>query len=112
MLRVPAIILLCGLFGLSGGSMVGQDAKKVEPKAVKKDDAPARVKGQLPQNWGKIGLSDDQRQQIYKIQGKYNREIDNLEAQIKEIKGTRDKEMKAVLTADQKKKLEDILIKK
>lgn len=63
----------------------------------------------LPQNWGKIGLSDDQKQDIYKIQGKYNAEIDKLEAKIKELKGTRDKEMKGVLSPDQKKKLDDIL---
>ena len=35
--------------------------------------------------------------------------LDKLEAKIKEIKGTRDKEMKGVLSADQKKKLDEIL---
>jgi Spy/CpxP family protein refolding chaperone len=95
--------LLGGVLVLSGG-VVGQDAKKNDP--------PVKAKGMLPQNWGKIGLTDDQKQEIYKIQGKYNAEIDKLEAKIKELKGTRDKEMKAVLSADQKKKLDDILIGK
>lgn len=109
MLRLPALVLMSGLFVLSGGLMIGQDTKKDDPKAAKKDEPQAKAKGQLPQNWGKIGLTDDQKQQIYKIQGKHAGEIDKLEAKIKEIKGTRDKEMKAVLTADQKKKLEEIL---
>jgi len=43
----------------------------------KKDDPPVKVKGFLPMNWGKIGLSDDQKQEIYKIQAKYGGEIDN-----------------------------------
>lgn len=102
-MRMAMFALLGGVLVLSGG-VVGQDAKKNDP--------PVKAKGMLPQNWGKIGLTDDQKQEIYKIQGKYNAEIDKLEAKIKELKGTRDKEMKAVLSADQKKKLDDILIGK
>jgi Spy/CpxP family protein refolding chaperone len=109
MFRLPALMLLSGLFVLSGGLMIGQDTKKDDPKAVKKDEPPTKVKGMLPQNWGKIGLSDDQKQQIYKIQGKYSSDIDKLEAKIRELKGSRDKEMKAVLSTDQKKKLDDIV---
>lgn len=108
MLRVSMMTLLSGVFVLSGG-LIGQDNKKDEPKEVKKADTPTKVKGFLPQNWGKIGLSDEQKQDIYKIQGKYNGEINKLEAKIRELKGTRDREMKAVLTADQKKRLDDIL---
>jgi hypothetical protein len=99
MLRLAMLTLLGGAVILSGG-VVGQE---------KKDDPPVKVKGTLPPNWGKIGLTDDQKQQIYKIQGKYGDEIDKLEAKIKELKGTRDKEMKAVLSVDQKKKLDEIL---
>lgn len=107
MLRLSMLALLGGLLTLSGG-VVGQDTKKEKVKVEKKDTAPARVKGMLPANWGKIGLSADQKQEIYKIQAKYNGEIDKLEAKIKEIRANRDKEMKAVLTADQQKKLNEI----
>ena len=41
-------------------------------------DAPTKVKGMLPQHWGKIGLDDKQKQEIYKIQAKYNEKIDKL----------------------------------
>ena len=120
MLRLSMLALLSGLFVLSGG-LVGQDAKKDEPKAVKKDepkatkkdDTSVKVKGvQLPQNWGKIGLSDDQKQEIYRIQAKHNAEIDKLEAQVREHKAARTKEMSGVLTPDQKKRLEEILLGK
>ena len=105
MFRASLFALLGCLAVLTGGS-VGQD-KKDDPK---KDDV--KAKGMLPQNWGKLGLSEDQMQQVYKIQGKYNGDIDKLEAQIKELKAQRDKEMKAVLTPEQKKRLEEILIGK
>lgn len=111
--------LLLALFGaLLVFSVVSaeQPPKKDDPKAKvvepKRDDPPMTVKGILPMNWGKLGLTDDQKQTIYKIQGKYNEEINKLEAKIKELKSTRDKEMKAVLTPEQKKRLEDILLGK
>ncbi len=117
--RLCLAFLIGSMFVLSGG-LVGQDKKedpkKDDPKAkkddAKKDDPPAKAKGMLPANWKKIGLSEEQVQTIYKIQGKYSEEIDKLEAKIKELRSTKDKEMKAVLTADQKKKLEDILVGK
>ncbi len=70
---------------------------------------PLRLRGTLPANWKKIGLTDTQVQEIYKVQSKHNDEIDKLEAKIKELKTARDKEMKAVLTPEQKKRLDDIV---
>ncbi|MBX9584238.1 MAG: hypothetical protein K2X87_28395 [Gemmataceae bacterium] len=111
MFRVSMFALIGGLLVASGG-LVGQDTKKDEPKAAKKDEPAAKVKGTLPQNWGKIGLTDDQKQEVYKVQAKYNGEIEKLEAKIKDLKAAREKDMKAVLTADQKKALQDIVSKK
>jgi hypothetical protein len=112
MLRLPLLALLGALIVLSADGLVGQDPKKDDPKVTKKDDTPVKVKGQLPQNWGKLGLSDQQKQEIYKIQGKYKAEIDKLEAKIKGLQDSRLKEMRTVLTADQKKKLEEIVLGK
>src|SRR5207249_3822099 len=97
-------LCLCALLGallvLSAG-LAGQDPKKEDPKAVKKDDPkkddpPGKVKGMLPQNWGKLGLSDEQKQNIYKIQNKYTAEIQKLQEQIDELNATKNKEMRAV----------------
>ena len=110
MYRVWTLAFVGMMCVLSGG-LVGQDTKKDDPKAAKTEPQ-VKFKGTLPQNWGKIGLTDDQKQEIYKIQGKYHSEIEKLEAKVKELKGTRDKEIRAVLTPDQKKRLEDIVIGK
>jgi hypothetical protein len=95
-------LLLGGMFVLAGG-ISGQDPKK--------DDPPAKIKGKLPAYWGKIGLTDSQKQDVYKIQAKYGTEIDKSKAKILELETTRDKEMKAVLTDDQKKALEAAVLK-
>jgi Spy/CpxP family protein refolding chaperone len=116
------MIRLC-LFGvfvaglLHSAATSAQEKKNQDPQIVKgqgqKDnEPPTKLKGILPMNWGKIGLSEEQKQTIYRIQGKYGAEIDKLESKIKELKASRDKEMKAVLTPEQKKRLEEILLGK
>jgi Spy/CpxP family protein refolding chaperone len=98
--------MICGTFlavaMFSGTVLVGQapaPGAKAEPKA----------KGQLPQNWKNLGLTDKQIQDVYKIQAKHNEEIDKLEAKIKEHKEQMAKERLEVLTPEQKKRLEEIL---
>ncbi len=81
------------------GDVKGADPKGVEPKA----------KGQLPQNWKQLGLTDKQTQDVYKVQAKYNEDIDKLEAQIKDFKAKMSKERSEILTPEQKKRLEEIL---
>jgi hypothetical protein len=111
MYRAGFLALFTCLLVLSGG-LVGQDNKaKDESKKpdVKKDDPPAKVKGTLPPNWKKLGLTDAQVQEIYKVQSKYSDEIAKLDAKIKEMKAAREKEERAVLTPEQKKRLEEIV---
>lgn len=104
MSRVRLSAFLVGVFLLAGAS-VGQDKGK-------KDDPPkepvTKYKGQLPQNWKKLGLTDDQTQKVYKINAKYNEQIDALEAKIAELKGKRDKERFEVLTDGQRKRLAEL----
>ncbi|MEO2087896.1 MAG: hypothetical protein ABGY75_00135 [Gemmataceae bacterium] len=80
-----------------------------KPKDAKPD---SKAKGQLPQYWKQLGLTDEQVQKVYKIQAKYNEDIDKLEAQIKDMKEKMAKERATVLTAEQKKRLEDIIKEK
>jgi hypothetical protein len=107
MLRVLIPAVLTAAFVASGGT-TAQDAKK----EVKKDDPVPKAKGVLPMNFSKLGLTDIQKQDVYNIQAKYNTKIDEYEAKIRELKTARDKEVKAVLTPEQKKRLEEILLGK
>ena len=116
MYRVGFLALFTCMLVLSGG-LVGQDkkedpkkdAKKDDKKETTKEDPPAKLKGVLPPNWKKLGLSDSQVQEVYKVQGKYNEEIAKLESKIKELKAAKEKDEKAILTPEQKKRLDDIL---
>lgn len=113
MYRAGCLALFTAMLVLSGG-LVGQDNKpkedpKKDVKDAKKDEPTAKAKGVLPPNWKKLGLTDAQVQDIYKVQTKYNEEINKLEAKIKELKAAKDKEEKAVLTPEQKKRLDEIL---
>ncbi len=100
------------------GALTGQEPKPGDTKGAPKDTkgetkaapkAETKAKGQLPQNWKQLGLTDDQTQKVYKVQAKYNEDIDKLEAQIKDLKAKMSKERSEILTAEQKKRLEEIL---
>jgi hypothetical protein len=110
MLYVRLSAFLVGLLLVTGG-LAGQEksaANKSEPKTIKKV-TPSKGRQRLPAYWGQLGLSTEQRQKVYGVQAKYDAEIDKLEAQIKELKDKMGKERLDVLSADQKKKLDDII---
>ena len=106
MFRSGLFALIAGLIVLSGG-LIGQENKTKDES--KKDEPAPKLKGVLPANYKRLGLTDNQVQDIYKIQNKYDTEIDKLQAKIDELKANKTKDTKAVLTAEQKKRLEDIL---
>jgi peptidoglycan hydrolase CwlO-like protein len=112
MFRACCLALIACLLTISSG-LVGQDKKedtKQDKKSnVKKDGTPTRLKGTLPPNWRKLGLTDAQVQEVYKVQAKYKEEIAKHEAEIRKLKAAMDKEEKAVLTPEQQKRLDEIL---
>jgi Spy/CpxP family protein refolding chaperone len=80
------------------------------PADDKSDKAPdAKMRGQLPQNWNKLGLSDKQKQDVYKVQNEYRTKIDALKKQIEDLTATEKKEMEKLLTPAQKERLKEIL---
>jgi Spy/CpxP family protein refolding chaperone len=101
MLRARTLLGMLAVALLMGGWLHGEDAK----------DNP-KLKGQLPANWGKLGLSDEQKQKVYKVQADYKEKIADLEKQLKDAKAKEKQEMEAVLTDEQKKRLRDLLTSK
>ncbi|MCZ2341987.1 MAG: hypothetical protein LC104_09355 [Bacteroidales bacterium] len=101
-----ALFLSCVLF--LSLSALGQNAP-VKKAPTDDDAATTKYRGQLPFYWKELGLTDEQRQKVYKINGDYNDQIESLELKIKELKAKRDKERLEVLSAEQKKRLEAII---
>ncbi|MEK6261427.1 MAG: hypothetical protein AABP62_22745 [Planctomycetota bacterium] len=103
------VLLVCG-------SLVGwsQDAAKPTTKGAPAKEAAAEKKedkkpvNRLPANYGKLGLTDAQRDKVYAINDKYEPQLDALEEQLKTLRAKRTSETEAVLTAEQKKVLKDI----
>lgn len=96
--------VLAVAFVLAGWSL--GDDKKTTTADDKKE--PPRLKGQLPANWKKLGLTDEQTQKVYKIQGEYDAKIDALEAQIRKLKQDEKGDLMKVLTDAQKARLKEI----
>jgi hypothetical protein len=85
-------------------------SKPTKPTAAKPAaEEEEKVTGRLPNNWGKLGLSDKQKKDVYAKQAKYATEINALIRQVEELREKRDAEMEAVLTAEQKVKLKELL---
>ena len=89
---------------LLGGLVVAED-KTPDTKAP----AASHGRGSLPQHWGKLGLSDDQKQKVRAIRDQYRGQLNDLEQQIKELRKKERAEMEAVLTDAQKQRLREIM---
>ena len=69
--------------------------------------APPDVMHRVPQGYSKLGLTDQQREKIYKIQADYYPKIQDLEKKVQDLRDRREKAFEAVLTAPQKRMLAD-----
>ena len=66
----------------------------------------------LPPSWSKLGLSEDQKKQIYTIQAEYGTKVDALLEQIRDLRKKQTAEMSKVLTDAQRTKLKEIIAAK
>ena len=103
---LQALILLVGC-SLTGWS---QDAAKstTKGKAAEKKTTEKKTTNRLPANYGKLGLTEAQKDKVYAINDKYASQLDALEEQLKALRAKRGTEVEAVLTVEQKKILKDL----
>src|ERR1051325_4571690 len=110
-----ALALLVGVVLLSGTGVFSQE-KKDPPKDPAKDtkdakdskdskDPPGKLKGFLPKYWSKLGLTDAQKQDVYRTQAKYSDQIKKLQDQLDALKEEEKQELAKVLSPEQKKRL-------
>ena len=99
-LRVGVTALALTLLGAA--SFQKPDDKK--PSDKKPDDkAPVKARGQLPPNFKKLGLRDDQIQKVYRIRGDYKAKQDELRAKLEKLRSEEREAVEKVLTPDQLK---------
>jgi hypothetical protein len=96
------VIGMLSLMAAGGQAFDDTEVPKVEPK----------LRGVLPPNFRLLGLTEEQKQQIYKIQNDFNAKIAALEAQIKKLKAEERLAIEKVLTEAQRARLKEILREK
>jgi hypothetical protein len=89
----------------AGGVLFGDDQEK-------KDTAKGSKAGALPQNYSKLGLSDDQKKKIREVRADYTAKIQELEDQIRELKKKEKAAMEDVLTDAQRARLRELVLEK
>lgn len=97
---------------LAPSAATAQDPKPPQeppkPGATKPEPAPAG-RGQLPPYWKQLGLSEQQKAQVFAAQSKYRTRIADLERQIKELRAEEQKELAKILTDEQRTKLRELV---
>ncbi len=100
-------LFLCGSTALYAQDKSGSKSSGSKSSG-KSETKETRVRGVLPQYYGKISLSDEQKQKIYKIQNEYSDRIDDLEKKIDELKAERNAKYLKELTKAQRERLEEL----
>lgn len=92
------LVPVLGLLVVSSPLSIGQDKAKKAEKTEK-------TKGRLPAYFADV-VSEDQKAKIYAIQEKYADQIKELNAQLAAVAKKQNDEIDAVLTAEQKGKID------
>ena len=106
-LRVASVI---GMLALSIGI-----ASQIPPSSVlAQNESPSKkadkggAEGRVPAYFAQIGLSKEQRTKVLEVQASYASKIDALRKQIADMETKRDVDVRATLTDDQRKKLDEL----
>src|SRR5262245_40007475 len=91
------------IIGVASLSTIGQEAKKDKAKPAAKEKA----KGRLPAYFKDV-VTDEQRDQIYAIQAKYEKQISDLRSQLDAVQDKQMAEIEGLLSAEQKEKLKKV----
>ncbi|MDR3623026.1 MAG: Spy/CpxP family protein refolding chaperone [Paludisphaera borealis] len=81
------------------------DEAEAKPKAKGGRQAPPDAEHRVPAYFGALNLTDAQKESIYKIQGKYHPQIQEIEKKAEVLRERQKSEIEDVLTAPQKKAL-------
>ena len=97
MARFVQGMIMMALAVFAGNCLLGQDTK---PK----------FRGQLYTKWRELGLTDEQKQQVYTLQTEYRSKIADLDRKIRELRREERTKAEAILTPAQKARLRELLL--
>lgn len=100
---LPLVALCLGV-----ALLVPQISSAQNEEAQAEADAATESRGRLPYYFGKLGIGNEQREQLYEIDDEYTEQIEALEKQIKALEDERNRRMEALLTPGQKLRLKEL----
>lgn len=95
-------MLIAALLSVSGTSQETPSKGKLETPETKSSN-------RLPNNYGKLGLSEEQRKKIYAIQAEYREKIDSLLREVEDLRAQETLEIQNTLSASQQAELLKLL---
>ena len=91
----------------AGRVTLGAEGQETVKKVLSKK---TRARGRLPAYYNQV-VTGEQREKIYEIQEQYQPKIEALDAQLKALKKEREERITAVLTPEQRQKVEEAATK-
>lgn len=101
-----ALKVLTCVAALTAGGMWSWQA--VAQEAPAKPAAKTDSRGPLPAQFGKLGISDEVKDELYKIHDEYDVQIQTLTTQIKKLQAEKTAKMEVQLTPAQKTRLKEL----
>lgn len=98
-------ILLFSVVSVTAFQFVSAQTTEGETKPSPKTE---QRRGPLPDNYGKIGMSDEQKEQAYKIQDEYDGKLEALKLEMKKLLAERDGKLMGLLTDGQKLRMQEL----
>ncbi len=83
-------------------------ARKAASAAADQGEEKPKSRGRLPMFYSRV-VDAEQREKIYAIQAKYEKEISALQAELRDLEQQRDDEVFGVLTKGQQKQITDMV---
>jgi uncharacterized protein HemX len=99
--RIRALVLAVVAVVAVGSSIYAWAQQQAQPAQ------PNPPRGRLPAYYGQV-VNQQQREQIYAIQAKYNARIAELQKQLADLRAQRDAEIEKVLTPEQLKRIQQL----
>ena len=98
-------VWVCVAAIVAGGMLTWQaSAQETPAKPAAKTDP----RGPLPAQFGKLGISDEVKDELYQIHDEYDAQIQTLTAQIKKLQTEKTAKMEVKLTPAQKTRLKEL----
>lgn len=103
---VAFFLVLAFLMPLVPDTLRADDVAPTKPENSQSSQMTRRKP--LPSFYGQIGVTDDQRAQLYSVQDTYEVKLEKLRQELKALTSERDAKLEAILTSGQKTRLKEL----